>query len=176
MKKIIIKLFLSVIILISFTGCYTLLKTYSYGGYPVVNPRGYHEYRDYIYIRGYVINQLDENSPISSISLATASGKIEVKKIEILNDRIKIIYNGKTYYPEVWKDKTGVVLRDLNITGKFIAEFGEVRINNEKIIKMPPLYFEKYIKVIKYNPIADVLKSDTSKNIYWGPLEEYKKK
>ena len=50
MKKLLIKLVTSIMILFIFTGCYTLSKIYSYNGGPVDKPKNYYEYRDYIYI------------------------------------------------------------------------------------------------------------------------------
>nr|WP_317279642.1 hypothetical protein [uncultured Fusobacterium sp.] len=50
MKKLLIKLVTSIMILFIFTGCYTLSKIYSYNGGPVDKPKNYYKYRDYIYI------------------------------------------------------------------------------------------------------------------------------
>ena len=174
MKKLLIKLIIFTMILFTFTGCYTLSKIYSYNGGPVDNPKNYYEYRDYIYVYTFVMKQSDENSPVKIIKLVPENTKIKFKNINILNDKIKIIYNKKIYYADVSRDSTAIFLSDLNIMGDFIIEIGEVKIDNKKIIKIPPLKLKQYVKVTKYNPIADVLNIDTSQDIYYGPVEGYK--
>lgn len=174
MKKLLIKLITSIMILFIFTGCYTLSKIYSYNGGPVDKPKNYYEYRDYIYIYTFVMKQSDENSPVRIIKLVPKNKKIKFKNINILNDKIKIIYNKKIYYADVSRDKTAIFLSGLNIIGDFIIEIGEVKIDNKKIIKVPPLKLKQYVKVTKYNPIADGLNIDTSQDIYYGPVEGYK--
>lgn len=174
MKKLLIKLIISIMILFIFTGCYTLSKIYSYNGGPVDKPKNYYEYRDYIYIYTFVMKQSDENSPVRIIKLVPKNKKIKFKNINILNDKIKIIYNKKIYYADVSRDKTAIFLSGLNIIGDFIIEIGEVKIDNKKIIKVPPLKLKQYVKVTKYNPIADGLNIDTSQDIYYGPVEGYK--
>lgn len=174
MKKLLIKLITFIMILFIFTGCYTLSKIYSYNGGPVDKPKNYYEYRDYIYIYTFVMKQSDENSPVRIIKLVPKNKKIKFKNINILNDKIKIIYNKKIYYADVSRDKTAIFLSGLNIIGDFIIEIGEVKIDNKKIIKVPPLKLKQYVKVTKYNPIADGLNIDTSQDIYYGPVEGYK--
>lgn len=174
MKKLLIKIIIFTMILFIFTGCYTLSKIYSYNGGPVDKPKNYYEYRDYIYIYTFVMKQSDENSPVRIIKLVPKNKKIKFKNINILNDKIKIIYNKKIYYADVSRDKTAIFLSGLNIIGDFIIEIGEVKIDNKKIIKVPPLKLKQYVKVTKYNPIADGLNIDTSQDIYYGPVEGYK--
>ena len=174
MKKLLIKLIIFTMILFIFTGCYTLSKIYSYNGGPVDNPKNYYEYRDYIYVYTFVMKQSDENSPVKIIKLVPENKKIKFKNINILNDKIKIIYNKKIYYADVSRDRTAIFLSDLNIMGDFIIEIGEVKTDNKKIIKIPPLKLKQYVKVTKYNPIADGLNIDTSQDIYYGPAEGYK--
>ncbi len=62
----------------------------------------------------------------------------------------------------------------LNITGEFIAEIGKVKLDNGKIIEMPPLKFESYVEVSKYVPILGGLNIETNKEIYYGPTANYK--
>lgn len=177
MKKSIIKLFMISILLISFTGCYTLIKMYSYSEGPVdYNPQKYYEFRDYIYIHTRVKDQGNKNSPVSIIELVPETRKSKIKELEILSDKIRILYRGKEYYANVSNDRTAVLLykSGLNITGEFIAEIGKVKLDNGKIIDLPPLKFEKYVKVSKYVPILDGLNIDTKEEIYYERLEDYK--
>lgn len=177
MKKLIIKLFILFTLLISFTGCYTLLKMYDYSEGPVnYNPQKHYEFRDYIYMHTHVEDEGDKNSPVSIIELVPETRKSKVKELEILSDKVRILYKGNEYYANVSDDRTAVLLykSGLNITGEFIAEIGKVKLDNGKIIDLPPLKFEKYVEVSKYIPILDGLNIETNKEIYYGPLENYK--
>ena len=177
MKKLIIKLFMLSILLISFTGCYTLTKMYSYSGGPVdYNPQKHYEYRDYVYIYASVEDEGDKNSPLSIIKLEPETRKSKVKELAILADKIKIIYEGKEYYLKVFQTKKSILIykNDLEITGDFIVEIGKVKLDNGKVIEIPPLKLRKYVKVSKYVPILDGLNIDTKEEIYYGRLEDYK--
>lgn len=55
MKNLIVKLFIILIIIFNFTGCYTLWKNYWYEGIPINNSSTFKEY-EYIYI--YIISKL----------------------------------------------------------------------------------------------------------------------
>lgn len=177
MKKLIIKLFILFTLLVSLTGCYTLLKMYSYSGGPVdYNPQKHYEYRDYIYIYTRVKEQGNKNSPVSIIELVPETRKSKVKELAILADKIKIIYEGKDYYLKVSQSKKSILVYNngLEITGEFIADIGKVKLDNGKIIEIPPLKFKKYVEVSKYVPILDGLNIETNKEIYYGRLEDYK--
>ena len=66
MKKFIIKLFICVIIVFSFTGCYVLSKKYSYKVNPNDNSSNFSKYMG---IYGALTDNYDKDSPIESISI-----------------------------------------------------------------------------------------------------------
>ena len=49
-----------------------------------------------------------------------------------------------------------------------------MKLDNGKVIEIPPLKLRKYVKVSKYVPILDGLNIDTKEEIYYGRLEDYK--
>ena len=52
--------------------------------------------------------------------------------------------------------------------------FGKVKVDDKMIIEIPPIRLKKFVRVTSYNPIADGLNIDTTKDVYEGPLDEYK--
>lgn len=99
-------------------------------------------------------------------------------KVEILNKKIKIKYQNKEIYVNVDKDRRSISFFEngLNVMGNFELDIGKIKIGEKKIIELPTIKFIKCIKVYKYNPVADGLNIDTSKDIYYGPVEGYKGK
>lgn len=67
--------------------------------------------------------------------------------------------------------KNGVNITD----GDFIAYIGKVQLDTGEIVEIPPLYFKKYIDIVKYNIILDALNQDANRRYFNGTLEEYKK-
>lgn len=173
MKKILIKLITFTMILFTFTGCYTLWKFYFYETKPMDKSLSFSEY---VYVYTITLNQNDPNTPISHIFLEVNSRKQKYKKVEILNDKVKIVYQGKEHYINISDDKNYVLIykNGLNITGDFIIYLGKIRFDGWKIMEAPPIKVQKYIKVTKVNPIADGLNIDTAQDIYYGPIEGYK--
>ncbi len=173
MKKLLIKIIIFTIILFTFTGCYSLSKMYLYRGVPTTNTSNI---MDYIYMYTLPSNQNDRNTSISHIFLEVNTRKQKYKKVEILTNKVKILYQEKEYYVNVSDDKTYILIykNGLNITGDFIIYLGKIRFDGWKVIEAPPIKVQKYVKVTKYNPIADGLNINTAQDIYYGPAEEYK--
>ena len=98
------------------------------------------------------------------------------KKVEILSNRIKVVYAGKEYYLKPTKSKMSILPYDEGIILKegTVVYFGKVKVDDKMIIDMPPVRLKQYLEVVKYNPIADGLNINTSQDIYYGPAEEYK--
>lgn len=167
MKKLLIKLIIFTMILFTFTGCYTLLKTYYYETRP----------SEYVYIYAPILNSNEKDSPITMIDIRPIkfANLKKSKKVEILSDKITVEYNGKRYSLKVI-DRTAVLPYREGIILKegTIVYFGKVKVDDKIIIDMPPVKLKQYLEVIKYNPIADGLNIDTSQDIYYGPAEEYK--
>ena len=169
MKKLLNKLFICIITIFTFTGCYTLSKTYYYETRP----------SEYVYIYATVLNSEKRDAPIDMISIRPINfaDLKKSKKVEILSDKIIAEYNGKRYSLKVI-DRTavlpyreGVILKEGTI-----VYFGKVKVDDKIIIDMPPVKLKQYLKVVKFNPVAGGLNIDTKKEIYYGPAEGYKGK
>ena len=169
MKKLLIKLIIFTMILFTFTGCYTLSKTYYYETRP----------SEYVYIYATVLNSEKRDAPIDMISIRPINfaDLKKSKKVEILSDKIIAEYNGKKYILKV-VNKTAVLPYREGIILKegTIVYFGKVKVDDKIIIDMPPVKLKQYLEVIKYNPIADGLNINTAQDIYYGPAEGYKGK
>ncbi len=167
MKKLLIKLIIFTMILFTFTGCYTLSKTYYYETRP----------SEYVYIYAPILNSNEKDSPITMIEISPVdfANLKRSKKVEILSDKIIAEYNGKRYSLKVI-DRTAVLPYREGIILKegTIVYFGKVKVDDKIIIDMPPVKLKQYIKVIKVNPIADGLNINTAQDIYYGPAEGYK--
>lgn len=169
MKKLLIKLIIFTMILFTFTGCYTLSKTYYYETRP----------SEYVYIYATVLNSEKRDAPIDMISIRPINfaDLKKSKKVEILSDKIIAEYNGKKYVSKVVNKtailpyREGIILKEGTI-----VYFGKVKVDDKIIIDMPPVKLKQYLEVTKYNPIADGLNIDTSQDIYYGPAEGYKGK
>ena len=100
------------------------------------------------------------------------------KKVELMSNKIKVVYTGKEYYLEPTKSKMSILPYEKGIILKegTIVYFGKVKVDDKIIINMPPVKLKQYIKVIKVNPIADGLNINTAQDIYYGPAEGYKGK
>ena len=168
MKKLLNKLFICIITIFSFTGCYTLSKTYYYETRP----------NEYVYIYATVLNSEKRDAPIDMISIRPINfaDLKKSKKVEILSNRIKVVYAGKEYYLKPTKSKMSILPYDEGIILKegTVVYFGKVKVDDKMIIDMPPVKLKQYLKVVKFNPVAGGLNIDTSQDIYYGPAEGYK--
>lgn len=168
MKKLLIKLIIFTMILFTFTGCYTLSKTYYYETRP----------SEYVYIYATVLNSEKRDAPIDMISIRPINfaDLKKSKKVEILSNKIKVVYTGKEYYLKPTKSKMSILPYDEGIILKegTIVYFGKVKVDDKIIIDMPPVKLKQYLKVVKFNPVAGGLNIDTKKEIYYGPVEGYK--
>ena len=167
MKKLLIKLIIFTMILFTFTGCYTLLKTYYYETRP----------SEYVYIYAPILNSGEKDSPITMIDIRPINfaNLKKSKKVEILSDKIIAEYNGKRYSLKVI-DRTAVLpyKEGVILNEGTVVYFGKVKVDDKIIIDMPPVKLKQYVKVTKYNPIADGFNINTSERIYYGPVEGYK--
>jgi len=175
------KIFMLIVIVITLSGCRITTKMYTFNEIPMnyISNKEY-EYMKYMDLGADQKDELKKNSPVSYLELSKKYNVTE--RIEILSNKVKIIYMEKEYYADVYSDKDAVMIYDsgLRISEDFIVYLGKVRITliegEVKIIELPPLKFRKYIDVRKFNPILGGLNIDTQKSIYNGPLEGYKKK
>ena len=168
MKKI-LKIVIFTMTILSFTACSVLYKNYFYDQEP----------NKYVHVIAYVTEDDKRDSPIDYIEIGPinyANHKTS-KKVEILSDKIKAVYNGKEYYLNVTKkSKTSVLPYDEGVILKegTVLYFGKVRVDDKMIIDMPPVTLKQTLKVIKFNPIAGGLNIDTKKYLYYGPADQYK--
>lgn len=166
MKKI-LKIVIFTMTILNFSACSVLHKTYFYDQEP----------NKYVHVIAYVTENEKRDSPIDFIDIRPINyaNRKTSKKVEILSDKIKAVYNGKEYslnvkgQTAVLPYKEGVILKEGTV-----LYFGKVRVDDKRIIDMPPVKLKQYIKVYKYNPIADGFNIDTTQNIYYGPVEGYK--
>ncbi|UUV18236.1 hypothetical protein NRK67_13185 [Fusobacteria bacterium ZRK30] len=150
------------------------------------------------------MDKYDEKTSLSYVVIApneyeVIDGKAyRSKHVEVLSDKIKVIYKDKEYYLPISKDnivikshsggveynwniplKSQVVRLDEtvpNVTDDGMEiYFGKVKVDGTRIVDVPPVKFKKYIFITKVNLFLDGLNIDTEKTIYLGPLEEYKK-
>ena len=141
MKKLLIKLIIFTMILFTFTGCYTLSKTYYYETRP----------SEYVYIYAPILNSNEKDSPITMIEISPVdfANLKRSKKVEILSDKIIAEYNGKRYSLKVI-DRTAVLPYREGIILKegTIVYFGKVKVDDKIIIDMPPVKLKQYLKVV----------------------------
>ena len=161
--KIIIKIVVLAMIILSFTARYVLYKTYFY----------FQRLNKYVNLEGYTTDGEKRDSPIRYIALTPinyADHKTS-EKVEILSDKIKAVYNGKEYYLNITKNKTSVLPYKEGVILKegTVLYFGKVRVDDKMIIDMPPVTLKQTLKVNRYNPITDGLKE-----VYHGPADKYK--
>lgn len=173
MKKLLIKVIIFTMILFTSTGCYTLSKSYSYKTNPMDKSLSFSEH-----IYGTLLDSYDKNSPIDMISIRPINfaNLKKSKKVELMSNKIKVVYTGKEYYLEPTKSKMSILPYEKGIILKegIIVYFGKVKVDDKIIIDMPPVKLKQYVKVTKYNPIADGFNINTSERIYYGPVEGYK--
>lgn len=174
MKKLLIKIIIFTMILFTSTGCYTLSKSYSYKTNPMDKSLSFSEY---IYIYAPILNSGEKDSPITMIDIRPINfaNLKKSKKVEILSDKIIAEYNGKRYSLKVI-DRTAVLpyKEGVILNEGTVVYFGKVKVDDKIIIDMPPVKLKQYVKVTKYNPIADGFNINTSERIYYGPVEGYK--
>ena len=176
MKKLLIKIIIFTMILFISTGCYTLSKSYSYKTNPMDKSLSFSEY---IYIYAPILNSGEKDSPITMIDIRPINfaNLKKSKKVEILSDKIIAEYNGKRYSLKVI-DRTAVLpyKEGVILNEGTVVYFGKVKVDDKIIIDMPPVKLKQYVKVTKYNPIADGFNINTSERIYYGPVEGYKER
>ena len=174
MKKLLIKVITFIMILFTFTGCYTLSKTYYYETKPMDK---FLSFSEYVYIYAPILNKDEKDSPITMIDIRPINfaNLKKSKKVEILSDKIIAEYNGKRYSLKVI-DRTAVLpyKEGVILNEGTVVYFGKVKVDDKIIIDMPPVKLKQYVKVTKYNPIADGFNINTSERIYYGPVEGYK--
>ena len=174
MKKLLIKVITFIMILFTFTGCYTLSKTYYYETKPMDK---FLSFSEYVYIYAPILNSGEKDSPITMIDIRPINfaNLKKSKKVEILSDKIIAEYNGKRYSLKVI-DRTAVLpyKEGVILNEGTVVYFGKVKVDDKIIIDMPPVKLKQYVKVTKYNPIADGFNINTSERIYYGPVEGYK--
>ena len=130
-----------------------------------------------IYIYAPILNSGEKDSPITMIDIRPINfaNLKKSKKVEILSDKIIAEYNGKRYSLKVI-DRTAVLpyKEGVILNEGTVVYFGKVKVDDKIIIDMPPVKLKQYVKVTKYNPIADGFNINTSERIYYGPVEGYK--
>ena len=168
------KSFLALIILIFLTACTNIEYTYS--------PENYKN--SDISISASLIKILDGNSPLNYIRIYDLKNNYRNREkepyynVKILSSTIKINSNGKEYAINTKPDSDHIYVYDqgIIITGDFTAYIGKVELDNGKIIDIPPLKFEKNIKIEKYSGLDDAFsKGVPRKETFNGTVEDYKK-
>ena len=163
------KSFLVLIILIFLTAC-TNTRYYYY-------PENYKN--SDISISASLVEFSKEDSPLNDIWILDLRDNYNEKhKAKILSSTIKINSNGKEYAINTKPDSDHIYVYDqgIIITGDFTAYIGKVQLDNGKIIDIPPLKFEKNIKIEKYSGLDDAFsKGVPRKETFNGTVEDYKK-
>ncbi|MCG6842548.1 hypothetical protein [Fusobacterium nucleatum] len=169
MKKILI-----ILTFIFLTACTNTEYTYS--------PKNYKN--SDISILASLIESDNESSPLSYIWIYNLRNHYRNREresyhnVKILSSKIKITNNGKEYIirTEPNSDHIYVYKQGVIITGDFTAYIGQIQLDNGKIIDIPPLKFEKNIKIEKYSGLDDAFsKGVPRKEIFSGTVEDYKK-
>lgn len=177
MKEITKKLVICILLLFASVSCTTTTKFYSYGETILENKNNSpYKYGEYINIRASVVEQSSVNSPLSSVRFTPSE---KYKKLEILNEKIKLVYKDKEYYIDKELFMFGKTVasyystysKGIIINGDFILYIGKIKLDDKKIVDIPPLKFRKYIEVSNGNMI---LEGNIKADIYNGPLEDYK--
>lgn len=166
------KMILLFVILLFFSSCKTLMLDTFY-----VENISKKEIEEKIDIYATVMDtSKKEKSPLTHITIYTRDKSNSIKEI---SKKIKIISNGKehyvnahpksnTYYPVY---NSGVIID----SDKFVLELGKIKFNDDTILNVPPLLFERYIHIYKYNIVLDTLNQHTNnEEIFRGTIEEYR--
>lgn len=171
MKKILV-IILSVL---TFNACSMIDKQYKY--YPIIE-------NNKVYVTGYLNNQYYEYSPLSVLKIEDKKNGTHVNhKIKLLNNRIKIVKNGKEYIIPYSKsedyDDIYIYIRifknGINITDdEFTAYIGKIQLDTGEVIDIPPLHFKKNIYITKGSVLNTVNPNGKIKQ-YYNTVEEYKK-
>ena len=99
--------------------------------------------------------------------------------VKILSPTVKVIYNNKEYIVNVdrkYRYTISLLEQNIKINNDFTMYIGKVELDNGKIIDIPPLKFEKNIKIEKYSGLDDAFsKGVPRKETFSGTVEDYKK-
>ncbi len=152
-------------------GC--TVTEYYYVGKPLNNDK---DYRNYVTVSTSLgLDDQNENSLIKVLRISDGKNT----SIEILSPTIMVLYRNKKYTLRVDKKYKNIVHfleQDVKINGEFIAYIGKVRLSNGKVLNIPPIKFNKYVHIFKYNAVNDVLnKHEPNKKIFSGTVEDFKK-
>lgn len=171
MKKIVMLFF----IILIFSSCKTLQLDTSYGYR--VDSKEKKEIQKKIAIGAIIMDDSKkEKSSLTYISINTRDKNNNIKET---SKKIKIISNGKEYFINVSPENntyypvynSGVIID----SDEFILELGKIKFDNDTILNIPPLLFEKKIYIYKYNMILDTLNQHTNnEEIFKGTIEEYR--
>ncbi len=173
MKKINLKKLILLMIVSFFIGCSNIVTQYSYEPkQSSASPK----YENFIRISGYGAEVDKENAPLSYIYISTEYNlnKTEKNGVKVLSDKVKIVYKGKDYYftPETMyysdagmKTLIRIFPDEVKIVDEFTLYLGKIVIDNQLVMDMPPVNFEKDLFIFKSKDV-----------IYDGPAKDYKAK
>ena len=170
------KKFLIIFVTILLIGC--TITQYSYYPKPLNNINA--DYKEYVYISTYLEKSLDEKSLIEHISVYDKRNSgMNKHYVKILSPTVKVIYNNKEYIVNVdrkYRYTISLLEQNIKINNDFSMYIGKVELDNGKIIDIPPLKFEKNIKIEKYSGLDDAFsKGVPRKEIFNRTVEDYKK-
>lgn len=161
-------------IIFLFNACKGTQNMYKYRDFAIGNNNSYRKIFD---VEALAISDDIEDSAIETIRVSyldhsktpptILSPAIKVVDIKGTEYSIKVNKKHKSF-SEVYKQ--GVILRK-----EFKVYIGEIKTDDGKIIKIPPLIFKQYVHSDRINSVMDVLNQDTKENIFYGTVEEYKK-
>ncbi len=168
MKRVIL-LIMGFFLLISCTAI-----NYFYIGKPLNNDE---DYRKYVMVSASLgIDNEDENA---LVKLLTVYSKDRNMDVEIIPSNITILDRNKKYnlkVDEKYKNTIDLLEQNVKINNEFIAHIGKVKLSNGTILNIPPLKFNKYVSIYKYNGVMDALDKGDKREIFSGTVENYKKR
>ena len=169
MKKLI---FLFVVIFI-LTSCTSIKVWNNY--YPITIGQNEKVINETIELHGNVQNNSDLNSYLNYISL--------FERKETTNKGIKflepeIIIEGEQKYKIKNQEKSSnleILSQGIKINSDtFTIYIGKVRLEDGRIINLPPIKFKRDIDVYKINNFLDTLNQDTREDLFRGTIDEYR--
>ncbi len=152
------------------SGCKKTYTIYQYGGRVLKEnitsfPK---DFSKKIFASGILIDRNYEKSYVDYFSCNVENGRI-------ISSTIKIIDNEKEYTIKNEGFKNFIYRKEIKINSdSFIVKFGKVKLNNGKILELPPIKFIKRVREIKVNPVLDALNQDTREDPFQGTIEEYR--
>ena len=169
MKKLIL-LFVVIFIL---TSCTSIKVWNNY--YPITIAQNEKVINETIELHGNVQNNSDLNSYLNYISL--------FERKETTNKGIKflepeIIIEGEQKYKIKNQEKSSnleILSQGIKINSDtFTIYIGKVRLEDGRIINLPPIKFKRHISVYKINKFLDTLNQDTREDLFSGTIDEYR--